>query len=302
MSSKALRLGTLGLLYFVQGAPYGFQSSCLPIILRQKGLSFTQLGIMKLLFLPWVCKPMYAPLVDGTMTKQFWLVLSMLCLGITCVITGAFCSIENVASLSISLFLLNLFSAAQDIAVDSLAVRILESEEELGIGNTIQVVSYKAGSIFAGGILLYLEHMLGWSGMFNVFASIYFICILLITRLNLVERSLPSDKPVAYKDPVVETCSSANISAVNESRENSALNAFVKLFDVNGTIWMVCFLMFYKLCERAEQTFSIYLVDKQVPTTKLAAWSTILKTFSLLGSTYAGLCFVKKKVIRGISL
>merc|ERR1712223_1980397 len=132
--------GTLGMLYFVQGAPYGFQSSCLPIILRQAGLSFTQLGVMKLLFLPWICKPLYAPLVDGTMSKKFWLVLTMTCLGITCVITGVYCSIENVVALSMILFLLNLFSAAQDIAVDSLAVRVLESDEDLGIGNTIQVV------------------------------------------------------------------------------------------------------------------------------------------------------------------
>ena len=31
----SLRLATLGLLYFVQGAPYGFQTACLPIILRE---------------------------------------------------------------------------------------------------------------------------------------------------------------------------------------------------------------------------------------------------------------------------
>ena len=39
--SRWLRYGTLGLLYFVQGAPYGFQTACLPLILRQAGLSFT---------------------------------------------------------------------------------------------------------------------------------------------------------------------------------------------------------------------------------------------------------------------
>ena len=53
-SSKVLRLSTLGLLYFVQGAPYGFQASSLPVMLRQEGVSFTQLGLMKMLFLPWV--------------------------------------------------------------------------------------------------------------------------------------------------------------------------------------------------------------------------------------------------------
>ena len=53
-SSKLLRLSTLGLLYFVQGAPYGFQASSLPVMLRQEGVTFTQLGLMKMLFLPWV--------------------------------------------------------------------------------------------------------------------------------------------------------------------------------------------------------------------------------------------------------
>ena len=291
MSSKLLRLGTLGILYFVQGAPYGFQSSCLPIILRQAGLSFTQLGVMKLLFLPWVCKPLYAPFVDGTMTKQFWLVLTMTLLGITCFAAGLVCSIHNIISLSAVLFLLNLFSAAQDIAVDSLAVRILQNEEELGIGNTIQVVAYKAGSIFAGGILLYLEHYLGWSGMFNVFASIYLICILLITYLNLVERAMPMIKT---KNTTQNDYNSMEI--LDPKNRDSALHAFFELFKVDGTIWMVCFVMFYKLCERAEQTFSMYLVDKHVPTTTLAAWSTILKTFSLAGSSYAGFRFLRKKV------
>ena len=246
---------------------------------------------MKLLFLPWVCKPLYAPFVDGTMTKQFWLVLTMTLLGITCFATGLVCSIHNIISLSAVLFLLNLFSAAQDIAVDSLAVRILQNEEELGIGNTIQVVAYKAGSIFAGGILLYLEHYLGWSGMFNVFASIYLICILLITYLNLVERAMPMIKT---KNTTQNDYNS--MESPDPKNRDSALHAFLELFKVDGTIWMVCFVMFYKLCERAEQTFSMYLVDKHVPTTTLAAWSTILKTFSLAGSTYAGFRFLRKKV------
>ena len=68
-----LKLSTLSILYFVQGAPYGFQSACLPIILRSQGLSYTALGILKLLFLPWVCKPFYAPLVDRTFNRKWWL-------------------------------------------------------------------------------------------------------------------------------------------------------------------------------------------------------------------------------------
>lgn len=68
-----LKLSTLSVMYFVQGAPYGFQSACLPIILRSQGSSYTTLGVLKLLFLPWVCKPLYAPLVDRTFTRKWWL-------------------------------------------------------------------------------------------------------------------------------------------------------------------------------------------------------------------------------------
>ena len=291
MSLRLRNLATLGLLYFVQGAPYGFQSSCLPIILRKEGLSFTQLGIMKLLFLPWICKPLYAPLVDGTMSKKFWLVLTMTCLGITCVITGVYCSIENVVALSVILFLLNLFSAAQDIAVDSLAVRVLESDEDLGIGNTIQVVAYKGGSIFAGGILLYLENIIGWAGMFNMLALMYFICVFLVTFLKLVEKHEEAKIP-RLKD---------NTEKQAMNTDENFLMSFLNIFSIEGTTWMVCFVMFYKLCERAEQTFSLYLVDKHVPTSTLAAWSTVLKTFSLVGSTYTGYYISKDKVYLIIS-
>ncbi len=69
MAFSVARLSTLSLLYFVQGAPYGFQTSCLPVVLRSEGMSFSALGAMKLLFLPWVCKPLYAPLIERTRTK-----------------------------------------------------------------------------------------------------------------------------------------------------------------------------------------------------------------------------------------
>jgi hypothetical protein len=35
---------------------------------------------------------------------------------------------------------------------------------------------------------------------------------------------------------------------------------------------MVSFLLFYKLCERAEQTFSLFMVDKKVQMSELAFW------------------------------
>ena len=73
MKVSWIKVGTLSLLYFAQGAPYGFQSACLPILLRSQGMSFTSLGLMKLLFIPWICKPLFAPLIDKYFNRKWWL-------------------------------------------------------------------------------------------------------------------------------------------------------------------------------------------------------------------------------------
>ena len=95
--------------------------------------------------------------------------------------------------LSVVLFLLNLASATQDICVDSLALKILRPEK-LGVGNTIQVVPYKAGSTFAGGSLLWLRDLTSWSVMWLVFSSLYFICICLVWSLGLVKAEKTAEQ------------------------------------------------------------------------------------------------------------
>ena len=47
------RLLTLFVLYVVQGLPYGFLLTVLPIFLREAGWSRTSLGFLSLLGIPW---------------------------------------------------------------------------------------------------------------------------------------------------------------------------------------------------------------------------------------------------------
>ena len=158
-------------LYFIQGLPYGFQARFLPILLREQGVSLTNLGFFKLLLVPWLCKALWAPLVDKYGTKRKWLLGSVLGLVVTCLL-GCLVQQHQLLVLCVVLFLLNLFAATQDIAVDGLAIAIL-SEEELGQGNTAQVVGYKIGSIFGGGVLLWSLDWVGWTGMFLMLAALY---------------------------------------------------------------------------------------------------------------------------------
>ena len=66
-----------------------------------------------------------------------------------------------------------------------------------------------------------------------------------------------------------------------------------------GTWGVVVFVLAYKLCERAEQTFSLFQVDKGVPRATMALWSTVARTSSLLGSTYGGYVLYRKEA-RGL--
>ena len=158
-------------LYFIQGLPYGFQARFLPILLRSRGTSLTDLGVYKLLLAPWLCKALWAPLVDHYGTKRRWLLASISGLAGACVL-GSLLDQTQIMPFAVVLFLLNFFAATQDIAVDALAVAIL-SREELGHGNTAQVVGYKIGSIFGGGVLVWFLDWIGWTGMFLALTALY---------------------------------------------------------------------------------------------------------------------------------
>jgi len=194
----------------------------------------------------------------------------MLALGLTCFVTSALSGETQIWYLSFLLLLLNLFSSVQDIAVDSLAVTILDPNE-LGAGNTVQVVAYKAGSMFAGGLLLIVREAFGWQVMFLAFGSIYLIAIALTSQFDMVE-----DKE-HHKD-----------------ERSSHSQSFRHILKVDGTAWMIAFVLFYKLCERAEQTFALYLVDKKVPREELAVLSTFIRAFSILGSTASGIALTRR--------
>ena len=58
-----------------------------------------------------------------------------------------------------------------------------------------------------------------------------------------------------------------------------------RMISVPGTVWMVTFVMFYKLCERGEGTLPIYLVDKAIPVSSLALWNGVVRSVASIGGS-----------------
>ena len=116
------------LLYFLQGVPYGFQTKFLPVFLRSYSLSLTLISFTRLLSLPWLLKPLWAPLVDKFGAKISWVKYNLLGMAF-CYLVASCMSLNNVSFTVLVVACLNIMVATQDIAVDSLFVDNLAPED-----------------------------------------------------------------------------------------------------------------------------------------------------------------------------
>ncbi|XP_029778979.1 major facilitator superfamily domain-containing protein 3 [Suricata suricatta] len=270
MHGKLLPLAGL---YLVQGLPYGLQSGLLPLLFRARGLSLTRVGLAKVLYLPWLFKLVWAPLVDTRGSLKSWLMLSTAALGLVCGLLAALPPAEaGQAGLPVTvaglLLLLNLGAAVQDVALDTLAVQLLEPAE-LGPGNTVQVVAYKLGAVLAGGGLLALVPTLSWPGLFLFLAAVYWLAAALAwaaPALQQLPASQPSEGPLR------------------------TLHLLQDLLAMPGTLWTAGFVLTYKLGEQgASSLFPLFLLDRGISMPELGLWNGVgAVVCSIVGSSLGG--------------
>ncbi|KAM3611228.1 uncharacterized protein V6R79_015273 [Siganus canaliculatus] len=274
------KLVFLGLLYFVQGIPYGLQSSLLPIFLRGAGHSLTRIGFTKILYFPWVLKVLWAPFVDRVGTKRRWLVGTVSGLALTCLSSAALAPEAHIWGVAGTLLAMNCFASVQDIAVDGAAVGLLKGRGELGLGNTAQVVGYKAGSVFAGGGLLAVIDVAGWSWMFVLLTFMYLGMALFVWGAPVLDDETMRGQQV--------DCSRKGAHGGDAVRP---WRVWRKLMAVPGTPWTVLYVLTYKLGEQGAVTmFPLFLLDHHMTARELGFWNGVIAMgFSICGSSLGGL-------------
>nr|XP_026265611.1 major facilitator superfamily domain-containing protein 3 isoform X1 [Urocitellus parryii] len=266
MHGKLLPLASL---YLVQGLPYGLQSGLLPILLRARGLSLTRVGLAKGLYAPWLFKLAWAPLVDRRGSPRTWLTLSTAALGLVCGLLAALppnqASQDALpATVMGLLLLLNLGAAVQDVALDTLAVQLLDPAE-LGPGNTVQVVAYKLGAALAGGGLLVLLPTLSWPLVFVLLAATYWLAAALAWTAPALHQ-LPWPRPSEHTPHLQD------------------------LLAAPETLWTAGFVLTYKLGEQgAGSLFPLFLLDHGASAPELGLWNGLgAVACSITGSSLGG--------------
>lgn len=270
------RLLLLSLLYLVQGMPFGFQTTALPVYLRTQGVTLTAIGFASALSLPWALKALWAPLVDryGSARlgrRRSWILPMQLGLTVSCVLGAAAASMQSMPLLFGTVLLMNFFAATQDIAVDGFAVDTLRPDE-LGLGNTAQVVGYKFGMMFAGGgLIAWTGERISWTGLLLAMAALSLTAF----GVMLFAREPPP------RDGTASTRMSWN--EVFERLKQALL--------LPGAGWLLLFVGTYKFGESmSDVLYKPFLVDAGIPAGRILLWvGTWGTAASILGSVTGGL-------------
>ena len=287
---SARKLAILWTLYFVQGLPFGFQATALPVYLRAAGLSLAGVGFATALSLPWSLKFLFAPLVDRygghrLGRRRAWILPLQLGL-LGCCAVAAFVPPERgLMPILVLVFGMNLFAATMDVAVDGLAVDVLE-RDELGQGNVAQVVGYKVGMLTGGGLLVWASGRIGWEGLFLAMTALIAICfvVTLLWREEAIPRA--SDRP-----PHVHT-------------RLADVLALLKRGVAAGGGWLLLFIGTYKLGETmADVMFKPFLVDHGFGREQIGLWvGTWGMLLSILGSVAGGLLASRMPLLRAVGI
>ena len=147
-------------LYFAEALPYMAVMTLSVIMYTNLGLSNTELALYtSWLYLPWVIKPLWSPLIDNFRTKRWWILSMEILVGGA--LAGVALTLPTAMWLRASLacfWLMAFSSATHDIAADGFYILSLNKEEQalyVGIRSTF----YRIGMIFCQGILVMVA---GW--------------------------------------------------------------------------------------------------------------------------------------------
>ena len=171
-------------LYFAQAIPYVVVMHLTVIMYKDMGISNSDIAFYtSLLYLPWVIKPLWSPIVDMFGTKRRWTVLLQVAVGASLIAVGTVLHTPAFFAVSLAVMWIMAFSSAtHDISADGFYMLGLRQQQQaafVGVRSTF----YRLATLVGQGPLVvlagYLAVSLGdvrqaWAIVFYVLAGIFF--------------------------------------------------------------------------------------------------------------------------------
>lgn len=190
-------------LYFAEALPYMVVMALSTVMYTNMGLSNTETALYtSWLYLPWVIKPVWSPLVDSLKTKRWWILAMQILMGASLAGVALTLQTEMWLKLSLALFWLMAFSSAtHDIAADGFyIIGLSEKEQAFYVG--WRSTFYRIGTIFCQGGLVFLagimqqEHASGMAwGITLGLAGMIMLALALWHTITLPKGKEGAEKP-----------------------------------------------------------------------------------------------------------
>jgi len=175
--------GFVPTLYFAEGVPYVLVNSVSVILYKRLGVTNAAIAFWtSLLYLPWVLKMLWGPLVDRRDTKRAWILATQLAMTVCLAALATAIGLPGFFAATLAVFTLAaLVSATHDIAADGFYLLALdERRQALFVG--VRTLFYRAAMIFGSGLLVTLAGRLergtggvprAWTAAFALAAALY---------------------------------------------------------------------------------------------------------------------------------
>ncbi len=170
-------------LYFAQGIPYVVVMTLSVILYKNMGVNNTDIALYtSWLYLPWVIKPLWSPLIELFSTKRVWIVALQFAVGTALACVALTIPGPGYFKMTLAVFWLMAFaSASHDIAADGFYMLALPEHSQaafVGVRSTF----YRLANIGGQGGLVYLAGELqertgsmqtAWSVVFGVLTALF---------------------------------------------------------------------------------------------------------------------------------
>lgn len=229
-------------LYFAQGIPYVIVMTVSVIMYKRFGVSNTDIALYtSWLYLPWVIKPFWSPVVDMFKTKRWWIISMQLLMGAGFAGIALLIPMPFYLQATLAVFWLMAFSSAtHDVAADGFYMLALdEGKQSFFVG--IRSLFYRIAMITGQGALIVfagaMERVTGnirfaWTITFFVIFGL-FLLIMMYHRF-----ALPKPDTDMQQDKVDN----------NQVMKEFGIT-FLSFFKKQGIVLSILFLLIYRLGE-----------------------------------------------------
>ena len=269
---------------FSGGLPLLLTMGVLQAWMKEGGIDLTWIGMITLVQIPYTWKFLWAPFLDRFIPpflgrRRGWLLMSQIALMASIVGLGYSDPVKNTWMMIVAAVLVAFFSATQDIVIDAYRREDLP-DEELGLGSSMYVYGYRLGMLLASGGGMILADFIS-------FSQVYFIMAWCLLPGVLTTLLTPEPKVIA---------------GIPRTMREAIFNPMADYFSRNGAIWMLAFILLYKIGDTMASAITIpFYLEIGFSKTEIG---TVVKFFgtaaTLAGAALGGLLLLKLGINRGL--